>query len=166
MVAVSRFLDERGRLFGKVNVVDLLVLLVVVAVVLFAVVRLVGDTSESVPVKVTYVVEAVRQPTVDVLQAKGTVTDTSGTVLGKVVDVRVTPTREEYMTPEGELKVFDSPVFKDVSIVVEGEGRMSGSTVRIGSIPLRVGKRVTLVGVGFEVQTMITSVLWGDEAVN
>jgi len=164
-VAVSRFLDERGRLFGKVNVVDLLVLLVIIAIVVFAVVRLTGEASKTVPVRVTYVVEAVRQATVDALQPKGTVRDNGGTVLGKVVDVVVTPTREEFMTPEGQLKAFDSPVFRDVSIVVEGEGKLSGSTVRIGSVPLRVGKKVTLVGTGYEVQTVIMSVLWGNEAV-
>lgn len=162
---MSRFLDERGRLFGKVNVVDLLVFLVVIAIVVFAVLRLTGDTSETVPVRVTYVVESVQQPTVDALQVKGTVTDTGGTVLGQVVEVMVTPTREEFMTPDGELKAFDSPVFKDVRIVVEGEGRVSGSTVQIGTIPLRVGKRVTLVGMGFEVQATIMGVHWGAEAV-
>jgi hypothetical protein len=93
------------------------------------------------------------------------VRDDGGTVLGKIVDVEARPTLEEYMTPEGELKAFDSPVFNDVDIVVQGEGRVSGSTVRIGSVPLRVGKKVTLIGPGFEVQTVIMDVLWGEEAV-
>ena len=33
---MSRFLDERGRIFGKVSVVDILVILVIIAVVAFA----------------------------------------------------------------------------------------------------------------------------------
>ena len=33
---MARILDERGRIFGKVNIVDILVLLVIVAVVVFA----------------------------------------------------------------------------------------------------------------------------------
>ena len=67
---MSRFLDDRGRLFGKVNIVDLIVLLVIIAVVVFAVVRMTGSSSKTVPVRVTYVVEAVRQATVSALQAK------------------------------------------------------------------------------------------------
>ncbi len=161
---MSRFLDERGRFFGKVNVIDLLVLLVIIAVVVFAVVRMTGGSSETVPVRVTYTVEAVRQASVDALQAKGEVTDDGGTVLGKVEEVVVTPTLEEFLTPDGELKAFESPVFSDVSIVVLGEGRVSGSTVRIGSVPMRVGKKVTLVGTGYEVQTVIMGVVWGEEA--
>ena len=164
MVAMSRFLDDRGRLFGKVNIVDLIVLLVIIAVVVFAVVRMTGSSSKTVPVRVTYVVEAVRQATVSALQAKGTVTDDGGTGLGKVQDVVVTPTLVEVPTSDGGLKAVESPVFSDVSIVVLGNGRVSGSTVRIGSVPMRVGKKVTLVGTGYEVQTVIMGVVWGDEA--
>lgn len=166
---MSRFLDERGRIFGKVNVVDLLVLLVIIAVVVFAAVRFTGGSSKTVPVRVTYTVEEVRQATVDALKsesaAKGTVADDGGTVLGEVEEVVVEPTLEEFMTPDGELKAFDSPVFNDVNIVVHGEGRVSGSTVRIGSVPMRVGKKVTLVGPGYEVQTVIMRVEYGEEAV-
>ena len=57
---MSRFLDERGRIFGKVNVVDILVLLVIVAVIVFAVMRLTGSSSVTVPVAVVYTVEEVR----------------------------------------------------------------------------------------------------------
>lgn len=162
---MSRFLDERGRFFGKVNVVDLVVLLVIIAVVVFAVVRMTGGSSTTVPVKVTYTVEGVRKATVTALEARGTVRDDGGTVLGEVVDVSVRPTIEEFMTPEGELKAFESPVFNDVDIVVLGQGRLSGSTVRIGSVPMRVGKKITVVGPGFEVQTVIMDVLWGEKAV-
>ena len=162
---MSRFLDERGRIFGKVNVVDILVLLVIIAIVVFAVVRLTGSGSETVPLRVTFTVEEVRQATVDALQVKGTVRDEGGTVLGKVVEVTASPALEEFLTPEGQLKAFESPIFKDVDIVVRGEGRVSGSTVRIGSIPLRVGRKVTLIGTGYEVQSVIMGVVWGAEAV-
>lgn len=162
---MSRFIDERGRIFGKVNVVDILVLLVIIAIVVFAVVRLTGSGSETVPLRVTFTVEDVRQASVDALQVKGTVRDEGGTVLGEVVEVTASPALEEFLTSEGQLKAFESPIFKDVDIVVRGEGRVSGSTVRIGSIPLRVGRKVTLIGTGYEVQSVIMGVVWGAEAV-
>ena len=161
---MSRFLDERGRFFGKVNVVDLVVLLVVVAVVVFAVMRTTGGTSTVVPVRVTFTVAEVREATVKALRPEGTVRDEGGTTLGQIVGVTARPTLEEYVTSTGELKALESPIFSDVDIVVLGEGRLSGSTVRIGSVPMRVGKKVTLVGPGFEVQTVITGVLWGEAA--
>ncbi len=48
---MGRFIDERGRIFGKVNIVDILVILVIVAVVVFAVVRFTGTSSASVPLE-------------------------------------------------------------------------------------------------------------------
>ena len=165
---MARFLDERGRIFGKVNVVDLVVMLVIVAIVVFAVVRFGGATAQRAPLKVTYTVEEVRQLTVDAIQdvvdVNGTVTDEGGTVLGKVEGVEVQPTQVEYMTPEGELKAFDSPIMKDVKITVRGEGSKSGETWRIGSVPIRVGKKVTLIGSGFEVQSQIWAFVSGEEA--
>ena len=159
---MNRFLDARGRFFGKVNVVDVIVLLVIVAVVAFAVVRTTGGSSTTIPVTVTYSVEEVRQATVDALvgasQGKGTVRDEGGTVLGKVLSVTPAPTEEPVPTAEGDLKKVPSPVFSDVSIVVQGQGRLSGSTIRIGSVLVRVGKKVTLIGAKFEVQTVIIGV--------
>lgn len=166
---MSRFLDERGRIFGKVNVVDILVLLVIIAVVAFAVVRMTGSSTETAPLRVTYTVEAIRQASVDQLQeqlqVKGTVRDEGGTVLGTVEEVVVRPSQEEYLTPQGELEAFDSPIFKDVDIVLLGEGSVSSSTIRIGSVPMRVGKKVTLIGAKFEVQSVIMDVVSGAEAL-
>jgi len=159
---MSRFLDERGRIFGKVNIVDIIVLLVIVAVIVFAVMRLTGESAESRPVKVVYTVEEVRSVTVDQIVAQldtnSTVTDESGTVLGRMTDVEVTPTEEEHLTSDDQLEKFESPIFSDVNVTVEGKGTLSNGTVRMGSVPMRVGKRVTLIGPGFEVLTVITGV--------
>jgi hypothetical protein len=81
-----------------------------------------------------------------------------------VQEVAVAPSREELLTGTGELKVFDSPIFSDVVVEVLGQGVVSGSSVRVGSVPIRVGKRIKLIGVGFEVETTILSVVWGEEA--
>lgn len=166
---MARFLDERGRIFGKVNVVDIVVLLAIIAVAVFAVVRFTGSDAATVPLKVTYRVEQVRQATVDAIQGAvkvgGTVRDDGGTMLGKIVAVDVGPTRVEYMTPQGELKGFDSPVFSDVSIVVQGKGTESGGTFRIGNVPMVVGKVVVLRGSTFEVRSAVAGVVSGEGAL-
>jgi len=165
---MSRFIDERGRIFGRVNVVDVVVLLVIAAIVALAVVRFADEKVDSVPVRVTYTVERARPATVEALNAtlsaKGTVTDQGGTVLGKVEEVVATPTLTEVVTPEGELKLADSPLYSDLNIVVLGEGVVSGSNVRIGSVAIRVGQKETIVGTGFELEARIMRVTWGAEA--
>jgi hypothetical protein len=165
MVAMSRFLDERGRILGKVNIIDILVLLVIVAVVILAAVRFKDASVDTVPVRVTFSVEKVRAVIADGLDIKGDVTDDGGTAFGQVQKVTPTPTLEEYLTGTDELKAFDSPIYRDLRIEVLGRGVVSGSSVRIGSVPIRAGKRVTLIGVGFEMQATILGVVSGEEAV-
>lgn len=162
---MSRFLDERGRILGKLNIIDMLVLLVIVAVVILAAVRFKDASVDTVPVRVTFALERARAAAVSALHPTGTVTDDGGTTFGQVQEVTVAPTREEFLTGTDELKTFNSPIFSDVNIEVLGQGVVSGSSVRIGSVPIRVGKRVTLIGAGFEIQTTILNVVWGEEAV-
>lgn len=163
---MSRFLDERGRIFGKVNVVDILVLLVIIAVVAFAVMRMTGSSSTSVSVRVVYTAKAIRQVSIPAFQTGAVVRDDGGTVLGKVEGpVTVKPTLEEFLTPAGELKAFESLVFSDVDIVVVGEGRVSGDNVRIGSTLLVKNEKVILIVDENKLQTEITKVERGAEAV-
>lgn len=165
---MSRFLDERGRIFGKANIVDILVLLVIIAVVVFAVVRLTGTGSGTIPVRVTFTAEAVRSSDAAEMQRSWqpgvTMTDESGKVLGTVQKVDVKKTPEEYLNSEGELERFDSPIFSDVIVEVLGEGEYSNGVVRIGSSSVTGNDKVIIVGHGYKRQTVVTRVLWGDDA--
>ena len=163
---MSRFLDDRGRLFGRVNIVDLLVLVVIVAVVVFAAVRFTGgEAVQTVPVKVTFIEFRVPQALVAGLQGKGTVTDSGGTVIGDVQSVQVSPSVDELLTPQGEYKAFPSSTKSDVTFVVLGKGTVSGSSVHVGSMTARVGTDVQIIGPGYMARTQIANVVWGAEAL-
>jgi hypothetical protein len=172
MVAMSRFIDERGRIFGKVNVVDILVLLVIVAVVAFAVMRLTGGGSEPVSVTVTYTVEGMREVKVASIKTeadrKGSVKDDQGTLLGEIQAVgNARPSEEEFPAPtvdengkEGpwELHKGTSTLFTDLDMTVRGEGRLeSDGSIYIGDVKLLSGEVVTLEGAKFKVSATIMS---------
>ena len=162
---LSRVLDDRGRLFGKVNIVDLVVLVVIVALVAFAAIRLWGGGSvETVPVKVSFVAGKVDRALVPGFRSTGTVTDLGGNVIGQLQSVTAAPTMEEFVTPDGQLEAFASTTHSDVTFVVLGEGTVSDSTVYVGRLAARVGADLKLLGPGFEVQTKIVSVSSGAEA--
>jgi hypothetical protein len=165
MGALSRILDDRGRLFGRVNIVDLVVVIVIVAVIVFAAVRLTGgENAQTVPVQVTFVARMVDRMLVPGLQSKGMVKDVAGNVIGQVMSVEVTPTIEETVTAEGQVKTYASPLHDDVTFVVAGQGSMFESTIHIGTVSARVGSTVKLLGPGYEVGTVITRVVSGAAA--
>jgi len=158
-------LDERGRIFGKVNIVDVVVLLVIVAIAVFAAVRLSDDDVATVPVKVTFVDVEVDNARVAGMSAKGTIRDAAGNVIGELEAVSVAPTVEELLAPDGQYKAFPSTIRSDVTFVVLGEGTVSDSTVHVGKLAARVGAEVRIVGPGYEAETTIVNVVWGPEAL-
>jgi len=163
---LSRVLDDRGRLFGKVNIVDLIVVIVIVAVIVFAAMRLTGgENAQTVPVKVTFIASKIDRVLVPGLQAKGQVTDVAGNVIGRVESVAVTPTMQEAVTADGQVKTYASTLYDDVTFVVTGQGSVFESTVHIGTVSARVGSAVKLFGPGYEVGTVIAKVVSGAEAL-
>lgn len=166
---MSRFLDERGRIFGKVNIIDILVLLVIVAVVVFAVVRLTGNAATTVPVRVTFQVKEIRNADARRLQTYWksgvTLSEESGTVLGKVQEVTVTPTREEYLTSDNQLQEFDSPILSDVDVVVLGSAQRSNTSAHIGSVSVNRGDKVVVLGGQTKEAMIVTDLVWNPESV-
>ena len=164
---MADFLDDRGHLFGKVNVVDLVVLLLILALVGFAYARFSGGGTAEEPYRLVVSVERVRQATVDELEAAVEVGEDvyteTGAYLGKVKDRTVSPVPLDATvlpaSPTGEVEgaTVDSGVFFDVILTIEGEAVRSSNGYSIGGTPLRTGKVLTLVGGGFEVRSTVLS---------
>ncbi|MCZ7664062.1 MAG: DUF4330 domain-containing protein [Thermoleophilia bacterium] len=161
---MSSILDDRGRLFGKVSVVDLFVLLLVVALAGLAYVRLAGSgEGAEKDYLLTMAIEKVRKATTDQFEIGDLVRDDAGNVLGHIESVAIEPTPTEVFDDQGNLYQRPSPVFSDVKIVIKGRGTFSPGAVRAGSLPLRVGKPVTMIGPGFEVKAAVWDIDRADE---
>ena len=146
---VSRFLDSRGRFFGHVKVVDVVVILAVIALVVFAVIRVEGpNPASTVPLRVTFQVQEVPQANVaGLLGIHGTLKVDTGTILGKVLKVTAQPSQAEVLNPvTAKLEVQSSPLNDDVDIVISARAVSSGGIYRIGNVVISEGGKVTIVG--------------------
>lgn len=161
------WLDERGRLFGRVNIVDLMVL----ALVLIVAARLglksrvfrAVNPSTVKPVEVVLVVEDVRQATADAMQEGETVLNTkSNAVLGKLVKKEVRPAQKEVQTADGRLVLAESPFKKDVYLTVRGEGQVTSNVIILGGAEMRVGASVAVKGLKFSVNSTVLGVKVGE----
>lgn len=156
---MSPVLDSRGRLFGRVSVVDLFVVLLLIALALFAYVRFIATDTTEGPYEMTLVVERVRDPGFAQFQVGDIVTEERGADLGKIASVVVGPSPTEVPTANGGLEMQPSPLFSDITIVVRGRADMSESTIRVGSLVLAAGKVLTVQGPGWEVRPRIASIV-------
>lgn len=157
---MSPLLDERGRIGGRVNLVDLVAVVLVVALAVFLYVSF-STGGETATVRATFRISQVRGPTVDQVKEGQEVHDLAGNRLGVVEKVTVAPSRVEVSTADGGLKMAESSLYFDVTVVVEGQGTASSSSVRVGNVPLRVGKWIELVGPAYEIRSQV----WGVEVV-
>lgn len=164
---MSPFIDDRGRLFGRVSVVDIIVLLLIVAVGAFAWGRFAGDQTKMKDYRMVLYVASIRDPTVTQSNEGDKVRDDTGAVLGRIEKVAPpagTPT--EVPTADGHLIPRPSPVFQQITITIKGQAQVSGphgqETVMVGGTVLRAGTSLVLVGPGgshnYEVKTVINFV--------
>ena len=158
---MSPVLDDRGRLFGLINLVDLLVIVLLVVLVGLAAVRLTRSEGQETGILSTFKVEHVQQPTVDKVKIGQTVQDDTGNVLGTIVAAPPpTASKETNPNSEGYPVLGYSPLYKDLFIEVKGQGHASGKVIKVGNLPLEVGKIVTIKGPGWNVKATV----WGARA--
>jgi Domain of unknown function (DUF4330) len=163
---MSPFIDDRGRLFGRVSVVDIIVLLLIVAVAAFAWGRFAGDQAKIKDYRLVLYVASIRDPTVTQSNEGDKVRDDTGAVLGRIEKVDLAGTPTEVPTAAGDLREKPSPVFQQIVITIKGQAQVSGphgqETVMVGGTVLRAGTSLVLVGPGgshnYEVKTVINSV--------
>jgi len=139
-----RILDDRYRLFGIINPVDLIAVLIVVAGVFVAANMLFGDstptavTAETVPVtfSVLYpdvplnVFESADFTEGDVVNKVG------GKPLGKLVSWESTPSVQD-VEIDGKLVPVVSPSKVDVVLKVEGEAESTKKGLLVGDVLIK-----------------------------
>lgn len=159
-----KIVDEKGKLFGKINLIDLLAILVVIAALVFAVVKFTGGEEDAVigsTSKLTYVAqvssvtpeiyeELQRQMELcggkDQLMANGEMVDAYVTDISAVPHVNYTALEDG--------TIFASPdtgadIRYDVSFTVEAQID-NPTTSKVGTQEVRVGKTHILKTTHFE----------------
>ncbi len=121
--------DEKGRIFGKINIVDLLAILIVV-VSLAAVCFKFGFSAQknvgSANDEITYVmkIKAIRETSADALRIGDNLTEkTTKKKIGKIIDKKVETAKEFVNMADGSLsEEVEIPDRYDVYITVKGSG--------------------------------------------
>ncbi|MFI3312959.1 MAG: DUF4330 domain-containing protein, partial [Eubacteriales bacterium] len=163
---VLKFLDEKGRLFGKVNLVDLLVVLAIV----FAVgavgwkvaspsVTSAVDSIRDIP-PLTYEVRCINVDNTVATYAEtqiGTQLMASGNMVdGYITDVLIEPGTEIILDSDGNPVVAENPSYKTVTFTVEANIEPVGNAYTVGTQEVRAGKTHIVKTLTLEVQGIVT----------
>lgn len=139
--------DNKGRIFGIINVIDLLVILLIVAVVgRFAVkshFKPAGVQTKNI--QVVLLVKDVREATSSAIKVGDIVREAkTNLVLGKITEVRVKPAETLVNTADGRVVNYPNPVLKDVYITLVGTGTAGENAIVIGNSEIRVGTQLNI----------------------
>jgi hypothetical protein len=139
-------MDRNGKIKGKFNVIDLLVILLLIAVVIGICVRFGSKVTTAVKSdeEFEYVVklDSVRQYTIDALEKKGKLSDKKATVdLGEIVSVESEPAEFLSETADGRMVYAEQPERYTVYVTIKTRGKESdNSYITADSNELSVGR--------------------------
>ncbi|HYF93312.1 MAG TPA: DUF4330 domain-containing protein [Symbiobacteriaceae bacterium] len=138
-------IDQKGRLFGKVNLLDLTVVLVILAVAgRFGYQYVKRDAAAPAAaqqiVEVQFLLSPVRDPSVTLLQVNNAkpiqIYDSkSQAYLGQIVEVKTSPAKVH-----GDDSEYESKYTFDHIITVRGTGLVSENGVTLGGVEMKVGR--------------------------
>ncbi|HAI21454.1 MAG TPA: hypothetical protein DCM14_06145 [Clostridiales bacterium UBA8153] len=157
--------DRKGRVFGLINVFDLAVVVIMIALVAGVAYRLAfmgpgaERGAEQRPVRVTLLVEDVRQPTVDTIRVGQVVRDhDNNAVFGTIVAMHVRPAERTVATADGRLVSAQVPEMFDIILELDGTASVSRDAIVIARKETRIGTQVRLRTQTLFVLTVVTGI--------
>ncbi|MGE5484557.1 MAG: DUF4330 domain-containing protein [Ignavibacteriales bacterium] len=160
-----RLIDSRGRILGKVNIIDLLIVVMVLTALYgfwharsasTGLAALRGGTRE---IEATFVVSNVRPATSSVIKVGDKVNDSkTNTYLGEVTAVRVEPAEIAVTGPDGRIYESRSATRQDVWVTIRGQGRVSPNAITLGSNEIRIGTQISLKTNIYAVQSTVMEI--------
>jgi len=140
-------IDEKGRLFGKINIIDLIVLLVIIAAV-----AIVGfsfakgsDTAAESTLVVKYYIEEANNFVAEKVQVGNTLYDDNEDIeLGKVIDVEIGEPVSWAGTADGQYVQVSREGFSSMIITGEVAGTKTDIGAEIEGVKYGVGHTMVL----------------------
>ncbi len=139
------FLDKDGKLFGKINIIDFLALLLLAAAAIFLVTRFLVPKTGETPFVLEFFAEEAETWVVESMQEGDMAEDgTEERVLGAVSEMEMRKAEKWVSTEEGAYIKIDRPGFSALSVLVETRGETHINGVSVGGHRYFVGDTVFL----------------------
>jgi hypothetical protein len=143
-------IDRKGRLFGKINIVDLLIVLLTIAIVGGVYFVFFGGADKQVTNVNTDFVDAINigDPIRDSIR---------GNELGTLTSKASRPaTMLNEDLANGRYVIADVPNSYDVVITIEAKAKITPANIIVGGAEVKVGKKFFIKGKGYANQGFVT----------
>ena len=135
-------IDKNGNIGGKVNIVDIFIVIVLIAAVAFVIFLFRNDTDtvDTEPVIIKFTSTEVNDYTVEQLETGAPVLDINANrELGSAVDFTIDDATTYTVTDSGDAVVVSIPKAKSVVVTIEGAGELDENGLLIDGTRYGVG---------------------------
>lgn len=161
-----KIINEKGKLFGIINIIDLALLLVIAALAVGALlyVRREGSPAEELQTKdfyVTILCKEQRQEVVDAIKVGDLLYFGNAFTNLEIMEVRADPAKFDVPMPDGTIVYADHPKLKDIYVTIKIIGDPidpKDPMIYYGTTHATVGKNVTLKTTTVEIPAVIIKV--------
>lgn len=146
-----KLIDEKGRLFGLINLFDLLALLALAVLLIAAGMKIVANSSDKqakartktwiATIKYSSVPDSFME---SIMMDNRIYYDAEGFVNAKVIEIKEEEAQYLGITPAGGTAVAYDPSLKDVYVQIEIQDDPSDEGVKVGKYAVCVGGNFTL----------------------
>lgn len=142
--------DEKGRLFGKINLLDILIVVIIIGVIVAVAYKLnnskvITPFTQKDNVTTVFVVDEVLDEVAKTLNVGESVKDrVTGAPFGVVKALEVNPSISYASNYEGKIIKSTREGYKSVVITVEGPGVYSNSGVTFGNNDYYINKSLEI----------------------
>jgi len=160
-----KLMDEKGRLFGKLNIIDLLVAVVILAVIGGACYMLLGRSpttsgvvAEQKDLYITVRCQLAPLSAADNLKQGDRLVSKTSFADGVIDSVTASDNVYFAVNSDGQGVLTTNPLYKDLVVVLKGRGSPSDAIVRIGGQEMRIGLRVLVKTARVEIQGTVDKI--------
>lgn len=144
-----KIIDDKGRLFRKINILDLGIVLMVLVLGLAGFYKLKSNnTAEFIkpkPVDIRVIVREREETSLDKIKAGDILKEyDTGIVLGEIRSVDIEPAIVEVETTDGEIKLAEIPERYDYYINIDATAVVNENSIVSGNKELRIGNKLVL----------------------
>lgn len=155
-----RLLDEKGRIFGLVNIIDAAIVLVLLLIIGGASYKLFFPKAAATPTPVEFVVRVsgVTPETARMVKAGDRMVAGASYVPVTVKQVAVEPAFTTETDAAGQKVPAQDPHFKDLIVTLEGETPITTAQIKMGNQEIRAGRDYYLKSLTYELKGTIIKV--------
>lgn len=157
-----KVLNEKGKLFGLINIIDLGVLLVVLAIIAGGIWYMKRDTpTQNVETKDYYITlkcKAQGDNVVEALDIGDRFYYGNNYLDVTITDIKVEPARVDVNMPDGEIVVSQHPELKDIYVTVLVKSPADEPMIYIAQTHATVGKAIALKTDRVEITSVVTKI--------